>query len=712
MFLSLFLYIIIKLAHFLSGLLFDLINVPLKIKLYLILLIGVIALVFSSCTRREGRSLFATASFNAAILNAEHLFDSGKKQEALSYISRVYDTAKNLSVEDKMNYFAYVNTIYADGFNNHYKSIFLADSMLRILDEEANVDLLPARYVQAYNVKAVGYLNNGMFKEAYNYFYKAHSLASQTADSCSMAAFTRRLGIVIYRQQNYVKAISYFKSALSEVRYCPDEFTYFYMQQELLDNIGLSYMHLQQFDSAYYYYDTCLKFVRANYNKYPNKAEKVYETAEAVVLGNIGDMYMQQKKMDSAKLLLNRSIAINIQKGYANVDAALNQLKLAQIYLDQDSLTVFNKLLLLLQSELDSIHDINVKKKYLNLQFISSERQKDFSKANYYYKQYVSIRDSVDHVNQQLMNVDILGRLKELEHEKQLHELKLDRKTKDAIIIGSFIGILIVLSALLIISIYARQNAKNLNKIIVLNKELEHTLAKLQQRDIEKTRILRSVAHDVMSPISSIAALIDIIQFEGNNLTPDQLEMLELMREACGSSLNLSKDIIDAADSIQDIQIVKEPTDIVKLIDSAIELLRIRAAEKEQNIQFAKPSDPITAVVNKALIWRAVNNLLVNAIKFSHLKSTIEISINVSGEMVTIAVKDFGIGIAQNKLGNIFDMFTESRMYGTSGEKPHGIGLSICLQTAKLHGGNIHVLSQEGEGSTFYFSFLINSPHL
>jgi two-component system sensor histidine kinase VicK len=97
-----------------------------------------------------------------------------------------------------------------------------------------------------------------------------------------------------------------------------------------------------------------------------------------------------------------------------------------------------------------------------------------------------------------------------------------------------------------------------------------------------------------------------------------------------------------------------------------------------------------------------------NAIKFSYENSSIQLSLTQAEGKVLITVKDSGIGIANKGSEHIFDMFTESKTYGTKGEKPHGIGLSIALQVARAHGGDIWFESEEGKGTTFYLSLPLN----
>jgi signal transduction histidine kinase len=96
---------------------------------------------------------------------------------------------------------------------------------------------------------------------------------------------------------------------------------------------------------------------------------------------------------------------------------------------------------------------------------------------------------------------------------------------------------------------------------------------------------------------------------------------------------------------------------------------------------------------------------VANAIKFSFENSVIEVNLDFVSGMVHVSVKDTGMGIPERNKQYIFDMFTQAKVPGTSGEMPYGLGLSISLQIAKAHHGNIWFESTEGKGSTFHFEF-------
>ncbi|HEX8278517.1 MAG TPA: ATP-binding protein, partial [Segetibacter sp.] len=65
-------------------------------------------------------------------------------------------------------------------------------------------------------------------------------------------------------------------------------------------------------------------------------------------------------------------------------------------------------------------------------------------------------------------------------------------------------------------------------------------------------------------------------------------------------------------------------------------------------------------------------------------------------------IEDSGIGIPDSLKSKVFDMFTEAKRPGTAGEKPYGLGLSICRQIVEAHGGSICFESEEGKGTTFF----------
>ena len=103
-------------------------------------------------------------------------------------------------------------------------------------------------------------------------------------------------------------------------------------------------------------------------------------------------------------------------------------------------------------------------------------------------------------------------------------------------------------------------------------------------------------------------------------------------------------------------------------------------------------------------MWRVINNLIANAIKFSFQDTEIEIKLERSGDDFHVSVTDKGVGIPDKYSSKVFEMFTEAKRPGTLGEKPYGLGLSISSQIVQAHGGKIWFESEQGKGTIFHVS--------
>lgn len=682
----------------------------------IILLLCLLLSLPSGCDTGSNKLPVSTPSFDREIIKAEHIFDTGSKVKALEYIRAAHNNAKNLTIQDEMNYYSYCNTIYMKELKDYDKCIEYGDSMLVMLEKSGMFVKMPVRVVQAYNIKADALMAKGLYNEAYDYYFKAKTLAKDNSDSCSLHTYSYSLGMVTFRQQKYREAAGYFKQSYAEAQFCEDNFTYFYKRQELLDNIGLSYGKAHLFDSAMVFYNKALQYIKINTSRFPDRDSNVYITAEAVVYGNMADVYFAQGKYDTAKALLNRSISANLKKGYTNDDAQIDQVKLANLYLISGNIDELQRVLQAIKGELDSIPNKYVELEWNRLMWKYYINEKDSLKASKYILAYIEVNDSITAANKTLMTSDIDGRVKSLERQQEIYLLEKDkRQQKTYLLIVVIIATMAIIIVFLVLR-YSSKTGKNVKTLMGLNDQindqklqLENALKELEMKDKDKSRILRSLAHDVMSPISAVAALTDILITESEDSSEDHKEILNLIAEACNNSLNLSRDILDAAVTIAPGFLNKDWVNINKLLSGCVELLSVRANEKKQQLVLISNAENINAYVNREKIWRVINNLIMNAVKFSFENSVITVSLNQVDQNVVIAIKDTGIGIPEKNKHNVFDMFTESKMYGTSGEKPHGIGLSISLQVAKLHGGDIWFESEEGKGTTFYFSFPLNA---
>lgn len=682
-------------------------------KFFFVFLI-VVATVPSGCKRPDVAIPASSPFFDSILTYAGQVYDSGYKAEALEMVRSVRNHSPELSIQDQINYFAYCGEIYRKDFNDYDKYIAYADSIVEVLEKNKVVKQLPARCIQSYEMKADGLLSKGMYNEAYEYYYRAKKLAEETRDSCSLSQYSYSLGMVLYRQQRYQAAATHFFESFNESNPCRAEFGFFYRRQELLDNLGLCYFHLGKYDSAMLFYNKTLQYVIANHSKF-GKNESVFASARAVVYGNMADVFSELKQFDTSVKLLQQSIDINLQKGFANSDAVRDQAKLGSLLFELGRINELKPLLDRITVELDTIAESEVAISLNKLKWLYYDRVHNETEAYSYLKIFMQKEDSVEKKKNLAVTLDIDGVIKSLEKQYQISQL--NKKSEDARIYVGLSSVFALLALVIVFLIFknARESQKHVNGLKMLNHELQEKREKLQEaldelqsKDADKSRILRSAAHDVLNPIAAISGFTEILISEAENLNGEQMEMLKLIREACKNLTSLSKDILEAASTTEWTELPKEWVNMNKLIRNSIDLLVMRAAAKKQQIFFNANDENVEAFVNREKIWRVINNLVINAIKFSFENSTILINMEVQAGIIDISVADKGIGITEAKKPFVFNMFSEAKTQGTAGEVPHGLGLSISMQIARAHNGSIWFKSTEGRGSTFHLVFPAN----
>ena len=225
-----------------------------------------------------------------------------------------------------------------------------------------------------------------------------------------------------------------------------------------------------------------------------------------------------------------------------------------------------------------------------------------------------------------------------------------------------------------------------------------------------KSEFLANMSHELRTPLNSILILANMLaDNKGQNLTTKQVEYSNIIHKSGTDLLNLINDILDLS-KIEagkiDIQI--EQTSVKGIIEDVTPPFIILADSKQ--LQFSttvSPNMPTHIATDKLRLEQVIKNLLSNAFKFTPAGGAITLDFfagknEVSKEdILCIAVKDTGIGIAADKQRLIFEAFQQadgstSRKYGGT-----GLGLSISKELVRILGGQITIYSTPGVGSTF-----------
>jgi signal transduction histidine kinase len=241
----------------------------------------------------------------------------------------------------------------------------------------------------------------------------------------------------------------------------------------------------------------------------------------------------------------------------------------------------------------------------------------------------------------------------------------------------------------------------NLTVLTQHNRQLQQSLDELERVNKNYLRIMRVMAHDLRNPLSGITGLASMLMGE-EEFSEDSKYMLKLIETTGLHSMEMINELLKSGLEDDNEILVKQQFDLRSMLYDSVELLQFRAKEKKQQIVFENDNKPVFAEVNHEKIWRVINNLIVNAIKFSYTNSTIKVGIKENNHLVLIWVADNGMGIAAEQKEVVFEMFTPAKRNGTHGEQPFGLGLSISKKIIELHNGKIWFEDNVDKGTIFY----------
>jgi two-component system sensor histidine kinase SenX3 len=216
--------------------------------------------------------------------------------------------------------------------------------------------------------------------------------------------------------------------------------------------------------------------------------------------------------------------------------------------------------------------------------------------------------------------------------------------------------------------------------------------------DAVRRDFVSNVSHELRTPIGAIVALADALAAE------DEASVMRRLAARVAHEADRAGHIIDDLLDLSRVetgQLQREPVRVSDVVAAAVERVVASAGERAGDISVAEDLPTESLLVDRAQVESALVNLIENAVKYSDTGSAVEVSAADHGDHVTLVVSDHGIGIPPADRDRIFERFyrvDRARSRATGGT---GLGLAIVRNVARNHGGDVHVESREGEGSTF-----------
>jgi two-component system sensor histidine kinase BaeS len=221
----------------------------------------------------------------------------------------------------------------------------------------------------------------------------------------------------------------------------------------------------------------------------------------------------------------------------------------------------------------------------------------------------------------------------------------------------------------------------------------------LEEAETTKRRFLSDLAHEIATPLNSIAGFALAISDGTITDAEEQRDASSIIRSETNRIRSLLQDLrdLDTLDLSKPTTAI--PLDLPQYLATLVARLSPQLIEKE--VEISVVADPILALVDPRLVDLVMSNLLTNAVRYVSTKGTILLFARKDRNDLILGVRDNGVGIAPEHLGLIFDRLYRVDTGRDRRSGGSGLGLSIAQRAAQNLGGRLEVSSTPGEGSEF-----------
>jgi len=247
----------------------------------------------------------------------------------------------------------------------------------------------------------------------------------------------------------------------------------------------------------------------------------------------------------------------------------------------------------------------------------------------------------------------------------------------------------------------SKENGHIMGYVVILK-----NVTKYMELDLAKTNFIATVSHELKTPVSAIKFSLQLLENEKTGLlNQEQYELIKSCEDDANILLKIISELLNLAQvETGNIQLNILPVNLKDILQYAINTSKSAANQKNIVFEIDFPLDLSKVNADKEKTAWVITNLISNAIRYSEKNSKISISASNQMDKVKLSIRDYGRGIEPQYIKQVFD-----RYFTVPGTKKggSGLGLAISKEFIEAQGGEIHVESELGKGSTF--SILLKS---
>jgi two-component system CheB/CheR fusion protein len=240
--------------------------------------------------------------------------------------------------------------------------------------------------------------------------------------------------------------------------------------------------------------------------------------------------------------------------------------------------------------------------------------------------------------------------------------------------------------------------AREVTADIETRRSLERKTEQLEQADRQKNEFLAILAHELRNPLGAARYSIALLR-QAPDDAAIRARATDVIDRQIGHMAKMLDDLLDLSRIAHNrIELERVPLDVRRIAELACE--NAQSAFAGHAVRLALPLDAVTVVGDEIRLTQVLANLLGNAAKFTPVPGRIDVRVAREGDDAVIEVADDGIGIAPERLDDVFEMFSQGQTKVHGGTPGLGIGLAVVRSLVALHGGAVQALSAgAGQGT-------------